>query len=616
MNTFFYFCIKMNRNDILLTLKRHFGFASFRPMQEEIVTHVLQGKDALVLMPTGGGKSVCYQLPALMFSGITVVISPLISLMKDQVDALQAAGIPAAAINSGMTDAEVVRLEQECFNGKIKLLYLSPESALAKIESFLSHLEISLFSIDEAHCISQWGADFRPEYARLKELRKAFPKVPILALTATADKVTRKDILCQLDLRDPQVFISSFDRPNLSLSVLKGMKSKEKDKVICSFIEHHPHQSGIVYCLSRQTTDKVCQMLRMHGISAMAYHAGMNSDERTLVQDMFVRDAVQVVCATVAFGMGIDKSNIRWVIHYNLPGSIEAFYQEIGRAGRDGAPAQTLLFYSYADVIQRGQFAAESGHKEMNKERLFRMQQYAEANVCRRRILLNYFGEEMADDCQNCDVCKCPPQQFDGTVLAQKFMSAIARTEEQAPLHAVVDILCGNYSAMVRAHGYDQLRTFGVGRDVSRSDWQNYALQMLHMGYVEVVYDEKKRLVVTPLGRKVLFEGEKVKMAIPEKVEYVQASKKKKSSSPSLPGIFQPSEEDPNLFEALRLLRHRLADEQKMPPYIIFSDKVLHELASVKPTSVEAFGDISGVGEYKQNRYGKVFVDEIRKYKS
>ena len=605
----------MMSEDILISaLKRYFGYTTFRPFQREIIQEIMAGRDAFVLMPTGGGKSVCYQLPAMLIPGLAIVVSPLISLMKDQVDALCAAGMPAAALNSTLTEKEQMQLEADCLAGRVKLLYVSPEMALAKMHSLLSHIQINLFAIDEAHCISQWGADFRPEYARLSVLRDAFPRVPFLALTATADKVTRKDILRQLNLHHPQVFISSFDRPNLSLSVVKEMKKRDKDRAIRSFIDAHHHQSGIIYCLSRQTTEKVCEMLRAHGIMAKPYHAGMTTEERTEVQNQFVRDVVQVICATVAFGMGIDKSNIRWIIHYNLPSSLEAFYQEIGRAGRDGAPAQTMLFYSYADVIQQGKFADESGQREMNRERLRRMQQYAEASICRRRILLNYFGEEMATGCQNCDVCKCPPRHFDGTILAQKLMSAAKRTDEHYDIKVLTDILTGSFSAPVRDNHLEMLKTFGVGRDVSRTDWQDYALQLLHMGYIEIVYDERNRVVVTPLGEKVLFEGAKVQMVEQDKKVLPTSSRKKHAPSPAFPGLYMPMEEDPDLYEALRQLRLRLAEDQRMPPYIIFSDKVLHELARIKPLSIEAFGDISGVGEYKQNRYGSVFVDEIRKY--
>lgn len=404
-------------------LKKYFGYTSFRPHQEEIVQYALSGRDCLVLIPTGGGKSICYQLPALLMKGVTIVISPLISLMKDQVDALRAAGLPAAALNSSLSEDESMNVVRDCLNARVKLLYMSPENALARAQYLLRDIEISLFAIDEAHCVSQWGHDFRPDYMQLRRLREEFPDVPMMALTATADKVTRLDILKQLNLRNPKVFISSFDRPNLSLSVVQGLAKKSKDKMILAFIREHKNQSGIIYCLSRKLVESTSKLLSENGISCLPYHAGLTVEMRTQVQESFIHDSVQVICATVAFGMGIDKSNIRWIIHYNLPKSIENFYQEIGRAGRDGLPADTLLFYTYGDVIQLSNFARESGQASINLERLHRMQEYAEAVVCRRRILLNYFGELSSENCHNCDICNNPPQAFDGTVFAQKALA-------------------------------------------------------------------------------------------------------------------------------------------------------------------------------------------------
>lgn len=612
----------MNEYNILFVLKKYFGYTSFRPLQKDIVDCVLSGRDSLVLMPTGGGKSLCYQLPALLMEGTAVVVSPLISLMKDQVDSLRISGIPAATLNSAITETEAVQIERACLEGKIKLLYMSPENALARTEYLLRDIHVSLFAIDEAHCVSQWGHDFRPEYTQLNKLRNTFPEIPVIALTATADKVTRKDIQHQLALRNPQIFISSFNRPNLSLAVLEGLKKKDKEQVILSFIRDHQEQSGIIYCLSRQTTESVCAMLTLHGIRALSYHAGLSSDLRNHVQDAFIRDRVQVICATVAFGMGIDKNNIRWIIHYNMPASIESFYQEIGRAGRDGLPADTLLFYSYADVIQLGRFAIEGGQKEMKRERLHRMQQYAEANVCRRRILLNYFGEEAAENCHNCDVCHNPPERFDGTVAAQKFLSAVIRTNESESLTVIVDILTGRYSPEINRKGYAALKTFGVGRDMTRSNWQKYALQFLQTGYVEIAYDENNILKVTSLGREVLFNNKSVELAKPRTDLYLNKkesdslhSGKNMSKDMAQLRLFESGDEDKKLFEALRFLRHRLADEEGHAPYMVFSDKVLHELSRIKPKSIEAFGDISGIGEYKQQKYGKIFVAEIRKYR-
>lgn len=602
---------------MLQTLKAVFGYNTFRPHQEEIIKNILAKHDTLVLMPTGGGKSICYQLPALLMEGTAVVVSPLISLMKDQVESLRANGILAGALNSGNDDTQNQILKRECICGKIKLLYISPERLIGEINFLLKDIKISLFAIDEAHCISQWGHDFRPEYTQLNLLRHEFPDVPIMALTATADKITRNDIVEQLEMKDPKIFISSFDRPNLSLTVKRGYQKKEKDRAILDFIKKHSFQCGIIYCMSRKTTEKVSAMLNKYGISSTVYHAGLTNSERNQAQEDFINDRIQVVCATIAFGMGIDKSNVRWVIHYNLPKSIENFYQEIGRAGRDGLDSDTLLFYSLGDIVLLSKFAMDSGQQRTNMDKLRRMQQYAEADICRRRILLSYFGETVDKDCGNCDVCKNPPQRFDGSVLVQKALSAIMRTDERINTSQLIDILRGNYSIEVTANHYQDLKTFGAGRDVPGRDWQDYLLQMLQLGYFEIAYNENNRLKVTESGKNVLFGKTGATLVIIKReVPTPKTNKKKKETGKLLPlsDLTDTKVEDSNLFETLKELRKRLADEQGYPAYIVLSDKVLHLLCLIRPTTIEAFGSISGIGDFKKQKYGQSFVEIIRNF--
>ena len=600
---------------MLQTLKTYFGYDSFRPLQEDIIRHLMDRKDALVLMPTGGGKSICYQLPALLSEGTAVVVSPLISLMKDQVETLCANGIAAGALNSNNDETENASLRRACMEGKLKLLYISPEKLLVEANYLLRDMHISLFAIDEAHCISQWGHDFRPEYTQMGILHQLFPQVPIIALTATADKITREDIIKQLHLNQPRIFISSFDRPNLSLTVKRGYQQKEKSKAILDFIARHPGESGIIYCMSRSKTETVAQMLQKQGIKSAVYHAGLSPARRDEAQDDFINDRVQVVCATIAFGMGIDKSNVRWVIHYNLPKSIESFYQEIGRAGRDGLPSSTVLFYSLGDLILLTKFASESNQQNINLEKLQRMQQYAEADICRRRILLSYFGETTTEDCGNCDVCKNPPQRFDGTVIVQKALSAIARTEQQISTGLLIDILRGNYSAEVTGKGYQELKTFGAGRDIPPRDWQDYLLQMLQLGYFEIAYNENNHLKITASGSDILFGRAKATLAVirHEEVATQKGKKKKVVVAKVLPFGLEGGENE-DLFEALRGLRKQLADQEALPAYIVLSDKVLHLLSISRPTTIEEFGEISGIGEYKKKKYGKDFVNLIRQF--
>jgi len=598
-------------------LKKYFGYSDFRPLQEDIVATTLAGIDSLVLMPTGGGKSICFQLPALLLPGVTLVVSPLISLMQDQVENLREAGIPACALNSNQTADEQLRLRRACLDGRVKLLYMAPETVFKELDQLLAALPISLVAIDEAHCVSQWGHDFRPEYVQLGTLRKAFGSAPFMALTATADEVTRQDIRERLNLHSPRVFISSFDRPNLSLNVFRGLNGAEKLKAINRFLGIRAGESGIIYCLSRKTTEQLAEKLEALGVSARPYHAGLSADKRRETQQAFIADQLRVVVATIAFGMGIDKSNVRWVIHYNLPKSIESYYQEIGRAGRDGDPADTLLFYNYADIVQLEKFARESHLREINLERLDRMREYAESNVCRRRILLNYFGEVSAADCGNCDVCKSPPERFDGTREAQMALSAIVRSGERISMPVVVDILRAVYSPAVKEGGYDRLKTFGVGRALSAATWRDYLLQCLQMGLFTINYADQLHLQVTELGRDVLYGRSAIMLAVyrpPERVEKPAKKKGRKSraaQSADVEADLQQMEVDKNLFERLRALRLELANKQGYPPYIIMSDRTLRLLATIRPKTLDELSNISGIGEYKRDKYGPAFLKVI-----
>ena len=601
-------------NTALETLKSYYGYDSFRPLQEEIINHVLQHKDALVLMPTGGGKSICFQIPALMMEGTAIVVSPLISLMKDQVETLVANGIAAEALNSANDEIANRQITERCLRGEIKLLYISPERLITELGWMKTMLKVSLFAIDEAHCISQWGHDFRPEYSQLGNLHELFPDVPIMALTATADKITRSDIIEQLRLQNAETFISSFDRPNLSLDVRRGYSAKEKLRTITNLILRHQGDSGIIYCLAKKTTETVAEKLRKEGFSVGVYHAGLPTDERNRIQEDFINDRIQVVCATVAFGMGINKSNVRFIVHYNLPKTIENYYQEIGRGGRDGLPCETILFYNLQDIITLRHFAEESGQREINTEKLQRMQEYAEAQICRRRILLNYFGETSDMNCCNCDVCHTPPTTFDGTELVQKALSAIIRTDEQIGFTLTIDILHGNFSPELVSRGYNQIKTFAAGRDVPVRDWRDYLLQMLQMGYIEIAYNEDNHLHVTPLGQDVLHGKAKVQLVVVSREARTRGRQKQTAEEATTAA--SATTEHMELFEQLKTLRKEIANENNYPAYVVMSDKSLHALATDMPTTLSAFGNTYGIGEHKCNTYGERFIGLIQQYVS
>jgi ATP-dependent DNA helicase RecQ len=583
-------------------LKKYFGYDKFRPLQEKVINSILQGNDALVIMPTGGGKSICYQIPAIIMEGVTIVVSPLIALMKDQVEGLRANGVSADFLNSSQTTNQQAEIIENLVAGKIKLLYVSPEKLVSQdFYYLLLQLKVNLFAVDEAHCISVWGHDFRPEYTKMAYLKKQFPHVPIVALTATADNLTQKDIVSQLNLSDPQRFISSFDRPNLSLTVAPG---RDKFKSILGFLRHRPHQSGIIYCLSRKATEGLAEKLRNAGVNAAYYHAGLSTEERAKRQEDFINDEVPIICATIAFGMGIDKSNVRWVIHYNLPRNIESYYQEIGRAGRDGLKADTLLFYSFSDVIVHRKFIDESKLKEVSHAKLERIQQFCDAQICRRKILLSYFGEHLEEDCGNCDVCKNPPQLFDGTIIAQKAFSAIVRLKEQVAAGVLIDVLRGSSRQEIISKGYNQIKTYGAGKDIAHQDWQQYLLQLLNLGFITVAYDHGNALRLTGQGREVLF-GERL-------VKLVHLASMK--SEPTIKPIEKKTTKQINregLFEALRKLRLQISREANIPPYLVFSDASLQEMAQEKPTSEFEMKMISGVGVRKYQLYGELFINEI-----
>ena len=593
------------------TLKKVFGYDAFRPLQADIIQTVYDHRDAIVLMPTGGGKSICFQIPALTMDGTAVVVSPLIALMKDQVEGLRGNGAPAACINSMLGPTQVREVEDDLLAGRVKLLYVSPEKLVSQgFQPLLKRLKISLFAIDEAHCISAWGHDFRPEYTQLKFIKEQYPDVPVLALTATADKLTRKDIALQLQLHDPVVFIASFDRPNISMTVRPGQRRFEQ---IAEYLKKRPGQSGIIYCLARRTCEEVAEKLNTRGFKAAAYHAQMSPQDRNRVQEDFINDRVPVICATIAFGMGIDKSNVRFIIHYNLPRNLEGYYQEIGRAGRDGLPAEALLFFSYQDVMtyrqmfEEGEASAEQ--KELKIAKLNRMYQFAEAPVCRRKTVLHYFGEAYDKSCGNCDVCRNPPQQFDGTTAAQKAISAVLRTEEKVGMNMLIDILRGSQRREIFQAGYDKIKTYGAGREYSNEEWLFLLSQLLHHGLIEIAYDENNCLKATEAGRAVVFSQHPVRLALPPKPEEKAAERATAQRQPSRSAVLRDE-----LFERLVALRRQVGQQQGVPPYLIFSDATLEEMAQKRPVTDADMLYVNGVGERKLQLYGDTFIAEIRRF--
>ena len=598
-------------NQALAILKRFYGYDSFLPLQLEVIEHVVAGNDCVVLMPTGGGKSLCYQLPALMCEGCAIVVSPLLALMTDQVDALLANGIPAAAINSEHSDSENREIIENVYRGNIKLLYISPEKLVSELEQWSRDMKISLIAIDEAHCISQWGHDFRPEYTQLKVLKQNFPEVPVMALTATADRLTRDDIGRQLGIEGAKTFITSFDRPNIRLDVRSNVAGQDKFRQIVQFIESHPGESGIIYCLRRRDTEKMAQKLRSIGINARAFHAEMPVSEKKTVQRAFINDEVTIVCATIAFGMGIDKSNVRWIIHNNMPKNMESYYQEIGRAGRDGMPAHALMFYSFGDVTTLMNFAQQSGQVGINVEKLQRMQQYAESSICRRRVLLSYFNERMDHDCNNCDVCTHRPERIDGSTIAQMALSAIVRTGQMAGVNTVINILKASRRPDVVEHGYDRLKTYGVGRHLSFAEWHHYMLQLLQLGVFEIAYDENNHLKITDFGEEVLYGRAKIELTKHEARPRPYKTEKTK------PRLFAPGElsaSDEMLMQRLKETRMALARAKGIAPYLVFSDKVLAVLAHERPVTKAQFSTMYGVGEAKTEMYWRAFTRVIANF--
>ena len=585
-------------------LKQVFGYSEFRDGQETVINAALNGQDTLVLLPTGGGKSVCYQVPALALSGLTVVISPLISLMQDQVSQLQALGVKAAYINNSLNRDEQQQIYQQLHSGLIKLLYVAPEKVLQhEFKERLSHLNISLFAIDEAHCVSHWGHDFRPHYCRLSELKQHFPHVPMMALTATADKATRFDIVQQLGLTAPYIHTGSFDRPNIRYTIEEKFKPLAQ---LLRYLKEQQNQSGIIYCTSRKRVDEIAEKIADAGLNAAAYHAGMSNEQRQFVQTGFARDDIQIVVATVAFGMGINKPNVRFVLHYDIPKSIESYYQETGRAGRDGLAAEAIMYFDPADIGRVRRFfedIEDEQRRRVEEQRFNAMASFAEAQTCRRQILLNYFSEYQREPCGNCDICLNPPKSFDGTLVAQQALSCVYRAEQRFGLGYIVELLRGANTSRIRDNNHHQLSTYGIGKDHSSEFWLSILRQLIHQGLLSQDITQGSALRLTE-GARAIFKGEyALQMAEPRlQAKHVYQDKLAQFNY------------DKKLFAKLRALRKELADADDVPPYVVFNDKTLAEMAQLMPTNDSEFLKVSGVGFTKLNKYGSPFLQAIRNY--
>lgn len=588
-------------------LKDIWGYSSFREGQEEIIDRVLFGMDSLVIMPTGGGKSLCFQLPALMLSGITIIVSPLIALMNDQVSALKISGVDVAALHSNMSKTELSDVEKKLLKSEIKLLYVSPERINSSgFMDFISRLPISLFAIDEAHCVSIWGNDFRPDYVSLNKVRDKFGNVPFIALTATADAATQSDICKQLHLKEPQIFVSSFERKNITT---EARPAEQKYRQTADFLQKVKNQCGIIYCLSRNETEKLSSKLSQAGFNCGYYHAGMDAAERKRVQQEFQDDKIQFICATIAFGMGIDKSNIRWIIHYAMPKNLEGYYQEIGRAGRDGTPARALLFYSWGDYIMLKRFIDDSQaleeFKTVQYAKLDRMWEYASANECRTNVVLNYFGEYRTEQCGHCDNCLNPPKGKDATVIAQKALSAILRCDENASINLLIDVLRGSYRAEVRDFGFDKIKTFGAGKDISFINWKIYITQLINQGLIRIDYSDGFKLKITPLSHAVLFENKKVQLVDLTSTDFEIEKPKPKQKKLVL---------QDELMHKLKEWRSELARQKQVPAYVIFSDKVFENIVAEKPMTHNDLLNIEGIGKVKSEQYGNDLLAMIQGY--